>query len=130
MLFVYEKINWSNLQLIFKACNIDISGGTISKRHTLSTVQFNLSLLLIEMGYNVTDIYNSFVVLSKSFQDQDDLIDSESNKTLNIKLKFLAIQNLLTSNIETYNKEIKNLKSEINIRQGNISTFLPPYPLS
>lgn len=41
-LFVFNDLFWSNILLYFRICGIDISGGSISKRHVLSPVDFNL----------------------------------------------------------------------------------------
>jgi hypothetical protein len=41
-LFIFSDICWSNIILNFKIRGVDISGGSISKRHVLSTVDFQL----------------------------------------------------------------------------------------
>lgn len=41
-LFIFYKYMWSSIVLNFKLNGIDISGGSISKRHVLKTVQYEL----------------------------------------------------------------------------------------
>nr|QWO71412.1 RNA polymerase [Termitomyces sp. T28]QWO71415.1 RNA polymerase [Termitomyces sp. T60a]QWO71420.1 RNA polymerase [Termitomyces sp. T99]QWO71421.1 RNA polymerase [Termitomyces sp. T132]QWO71424.1 RNA polymerase [Termitomyces sp. T8] len=60
-LFIFYNYMWSNIVLNFKLNGIDISGGSISKRHVLKTVQFELHEKLGYMykGFNIHHILHS-----------------------------------------------------------------------
>jgi hypothetical protein len=50
MLFIFKNIDWMTLQLIFRIIHIQLSGGSLSRRHYLSTSEFNLSKYLFLLG--------------------------------------------------------------------------------
>lgn len=59
VLFVFEDMTGSNVQFLLKFTNINISGGSITRPHLLSTTQYNLTQFLLKMGYKIGDIYRS-----------------------------------------------------------------------
>nr|QWO71435.1 RNA polymerase [Termitomyces sp. DKA64] len=70
-LFVFYNIYWYNVLLRFKYHGIDISGGSISKRHVLTTCDYKLSR-------NLYDIYGSDQKLNQLIHSnlKDDFISS------------------------------------------------------
>lgn len=61
-MFIFENINWFVLQsLLLNNTRIKLSGGSISKKYLLSSVQYNLSKFLHKFDYSNSDIYDSFV---------------------------------------------------------------------
>jgi hypothetical protein len=114
VLFVFDSIDWANLQLLFKSININISGGSVTKRHFISTAHFNLVLFLIKLGYSSKDIYKSFKsskVYSKLNAFQLEL--SHSTQLLIINTKLLNFKEMLLDSI-------KELEKDIFIKQGNV----------
>lgn len=63
-IFIFFNQMWSNVLLNFKINKVDISGGSISKRHILHTVDYQLVLHLLKMfdesQIMSNTIYNSF----------------------------------------------------------------------
>lgn len=105
-LFHFRNLFWSNILLKFKMAGIHISGGSISKRHILKTIEFQLISLLylffnsdsmiiknIYSNYNndvlsstiPLDLYNKSLDITK---DLSFLKNSEENKIFH-DLKFL-----------------------------------------
>lgn len=125
LLFVYENLSWSNIRILLNGFNIDYSGGSISNRHLLSTVQYKLSSILIDMGYTVTDVYNSFVVTSKliRFNESEELKNLDKNSNFNLRLQILELENLIKLNIEKCKTEINDLNKDVNSREGTISSL-------
>ena len=69
-LFVFQDINWHTLQQVCKVFGLDLSGGTISKRHLLSSSNYNLSKYLIKLNYTDADVYASYKYFNdKNFED-------------------------------------------------------------
>lgn len=67
VIFIFNDITWSNIKLIFKIMDINIYGGTITRRHLLSTVELGLVkflLLLHNMYIDPSVIFKSFNELS------------------------------------------------------------------
>jgi hypothetical protein len=63
--FIFEDLDWYHLQLILKQNNIALSGGSTSIRQILSTVQYQLSNIIYQLGYTVDDVFNSGLFLKK-----------------------------------------------------------------
>lgn len=114
VLFVFENLNWVTLQLLLKTININISGGSVTKRHLLSTANFNLALFLINLGYSAKDIYSSFDLSNENSKFVDDKLELSKSAMLIIIDKFLI--NFKASLL----KSIENLEKEIFIKQGNV----------
>lgn len=73
--FIFRNISWSNIVLLFKLKGIDISGGSNSKRHILSTVDATLKEFLdLFYGYN-TNFINKHIIY-ESFKAKDGYLSS------------------------------------------------------
>lgn len=131
-LFIFEDLNWRNLQLLFKNFNIDISGGSITRRQYLSSTGFYLSLHLCSLNLTPSDIYNSFSNLlpRNDFEDssKSSFVDLDKNSILNIistKNDELCsnidkqIEDLNKSNLNTQNS-IKNSESNLDKKISNV----------
>ena len=115
-LFIFEDINWSSLQLLFKLININISGGSGNRRQYITSTDYNLSYYLMMLGFRLSDIYNSFVKLVPKSE-------SESNKIYNIDglnknidnrdLILVLINKVLESHSLDLEQQIENLKKNI-----------------
>lgn len=125
VLFVYEDLSWPTIQTVFKQININISGGSISKRQILSTAEYNLSSMLFSLGYNLVDIYNSSIILSKLLQRYKDIGNSKISFDLeiNLGLKLNKLQIYLKLNIENINKEIIDLELDFKSSSGTLLKF-------
>ena len=125
-LFVFEELNWFGLQTLSKLFNIDISGGTISKRHVLSTSEYNLSNYLIVLGYTEHDVYNSYINLRKlsliEKKAKEDLLNFRLY-VINKDLMLTHLNNYFTKKIDVLTKDISNLESNINIKGQNINSL-------
>nr|YP_009517284.1 RNA polymerase [Tricholomella constricta]AYE93422.1 RNA polymerase [Tricholomella constricta] len=127
VLFVYSNLSWSTIQAVYKNINVDISGGSISKRHILSTAEYNLSSMLLSLGYNLVDIYNSSIILSKQLQISKgkDIVNSELSSIFSYDLEINKVFRLnslaeyLNLKIEKFKAQISNLELEVKSRQGN-----------
>jgi hypothetical protein len=62
-----NKMNWSNIVLRFKLSGVDISGGSISKRHVMNTVNYDL-ITHINKLYN----YNKKLILENIYNSNDE----------------------------------------------------------
>lgn len=128
VLFVYKDISWGTIQAIYKNINVDISGGSISKRHVLSTAEYNLSSMLLSLRYNMVDIYNSSIILSKQIQKSKggDIDNSELSSILsydleiNKMIRLNTIANFLNLKIGNIKADINSLELEVKSRQGKI----------
>ena len=92
--FIFLNQMWSNVVLNFKLNKVDLSGGSISKRHLLHTVDFQLVLNLIKIFGDIKNInnliYNSFTnsILSSSIPlDLYNQILASSSDILTMKVK-------------------------------------------
>lgn len=76
--FIFRNIDWSYLILLFKIKGIDISGGSNTKRHILSTVDATLKEFLdLFYGYN-TNFINKHIIY-ESFKNKDGYLSSFIN---------------------------------------------------
>ena len=77
-LFVFEDLDWFTIQIIFRAAGIKLSGGSITKRHILSTSQFNLSKILLSSGYSLEELYLSYALMQKIAREVNyDLVEEQ-----------------------------------------------------
>lgn len=115
--FIFKDISWSNIVLIFRICNIHISGGSNSKRHLISTNQINLIEFLLYLdNFNI-----DLTMINKSFKDEfvsKSLLDLEIHNIRNkpeinspsmyqnneVILNFLNNNNTLTNYLIPYFK--------------------------
>lgn len=124
--FIFEDTTWLNLQLLFKIINIQLSGGSITRRQFLSTNQYYLSFFLLKLGYNYEDIYNSINYnkdISSGFLDSNDLMKDKKLIILYIQIFF----NILLKNIyftrDSIENEIKSLKGNLSALQSEQSSI-------
>ena len=114
VLFVFHNITWSNVLLYCKIHNINISGGSISKRHSLHTVDIQLTLFLIQIfGIEEIDkiknlVYNSFNNLLLSSEIPINLYD----QYINIKKTILNL---------TYEEFYLNYGPLLNEKNSNLN---------
>ncbi len=115
VIFIFEDLNWFTVQLLFRFARIEVSGGTISSRHTLSTVHFLLSKVLIFLGYNTSDIYLSNIHSRKQTKAPLNLSVSLEQKW--IIAVILNEKPILLQKLEERNKVLNNL---ISTKKGNL----------
>ena len=118
--FIFENLNWFTVQLIFKNLNIVLSGGTLNKRHIVSTTNFNLIKFLISLDFKDKDIYNSFSHFYKYESSKE--INLNKNQILNmdkaLMLKIIKdLNNLISSEVNT---DLNTTKKEINTLTQNV----------
>jgi hypothetical protein len=65
ILWVFKNKSWTNVQRILAYRNIKISGGSISKRQCISTVEFNFCSILSQLGFKASDIFESRLISRK-----------------------------------------------------------------
>jgi hypothetical protein len=66
-IFIFEDVSWSDVCLQFKTKNIIVSGGTDTKKHILSPIEYKFSIYLNGLGITTNDIINSFHNVSKEY---------------------------------------------------------------
>lgn len=136
ILFIFINTEWLTLQLLFKTLNIKLSGGSISKRHYLSTSEFSLSKILFLLGLNDDSIYRSYMLHRNTSEISPDFTNIEIpvilfkllisiKKDIIIKKMQLFI-NLLEKQISDINNNIKGLESESNFKLGKKSKISLP----
>lgn len=124
VLFVFEDLSWSNVQLLFATLKIKISGGSTSRRQMLSPTEFMLSTYLIKMGYSHRAVFNT---LGYSKQILEDSVSLEFDRELLIKAisaKYKGQEDYLQSAKNEVEQEIKNLTQKIK------DLTLDPLPLA
>ena len=128
--FIFENLNWFTVQLIFKNLNIVLSGGTLNKRHIVSTTQFNLIKFLISLDFKDKDFYNSFKYGTKKYESIKEISLKGDSKILHmdknlilkiIKDKIKLLLSKITENLSIINKEIKaKNQNVINLEQERL----------
>ena len=91
-LFVFKSTNWINLQIIFRAMKVHLSGGSTSRRQLLSTSEFNLSKFLFLLGCSDHQVYNSSI-LHKDANDSNG--DFHKMQTMKVPKLFYFLNYLL-----------------------------------
>lgn len=121
ILYVFEDLNWLDVQWFFKIKKVIISGGSITKRQYLSTTEFNLSLYLYLLGYTDVDIYESHK-LAKLFKTREDKMDISNDVSPNMAL--ISLKGVLKSwyeeKLNIYEDKFKTLEQEISSRKERI----------
>jgi hypothetical protein len=129
VLFVYEDISYSTIQALFSNSKINISGGSISKRHLLSTTEVNLSYILMSLNYNSTDIYNSSIIYSELLHRAKSIPANEINNNMDLLitkgLRITHIEKVLNFQIEQVINEINRLSLDLNSNKGNLLSLDP-----
>jgi len=121
--FIFRNIDWSNLIFLFKLKGIDISGGSNTKRHMLSTVDATLKEFLdLFYGYN-TNFINKHIIY-ESFKNKDAYLSSHINLN-SYKDALNTIKELKDSfKKETCWRDIENFKSKMpSIRNEDCGLF-------
>lgn len=77
--FIFEQTNWVSLQIIFRSLNIDLSGGSTSRRHLLSTADVHLSIFLNLLGIKIDSVYKSSILHKNWSYLNEDIISSPKN---------------------------------------------------
>lgn len=108
-LFMFSDICWSNIVLNFKLRGVDISGGSISKRHILNTVDFQLFKgLYFLLSFDEKEIRQGlFNNYKNSFLTSYIPLDLYK-KSVNLNLKLKDLNNIDYINL------VNNLKLETN----------------
>jgi len=127
VLFVYNNMSWPTIQAAYKSIDVDISGGSISKRQGLTTAEYNLSSMLFSLGYSLEDIFKSSILLNKTLQtskNKDPLnSDLSSIYSLDLELNNLFRWNSIAKNLTLYKGKIEanitSLELEVKSRQGS-----------
>lgn len=129
VLFIFEDIEWYNIVLMFKLKNIMISGGTITRRHKLNSVECNLITFLMYLEKFKIDrnlIYENYHDKSlNNFYNEDAsqlLIQqfNEQNQKLNSILMIDIIKTENEKLLIKKEKSIKFIEEEIKRIDNNI----------
>jgi hypothetical protein len=141
-LFIFEDICWSNVVLKFKLNGIDISGGSLNKRHILSTVHFSLFMNILKFFQGNESLINSFIfnsnkspVLSPTIplilynKYIEETLNYKNLKIENIHLKYEANLNNQDRNffniiVKNYNLAFNTLFQSINKKSLEHLNFL------
>lgn len=121
ILYVFEDLNWLEIQWLFKIKKVIISGGSISNRQYLSTSEFNLSLYLHLLGYSDVDIHESHnlaKLLKKKEANSDMIVDN--NISLAPQFLRVLLNSWLDDELNNYLERIKCLEQEILSRKEKI----------
>ena len=130
-IIIFNGMYMGNIIKLFKLYNINLNGGSISRRHRLSLAEYKLSLFL--------DLFNLFDENKETFYNlyKEDLFSSKlynrrNNEKLNPYIsQYLFINGYYNTGIEKYNLEssisklnevITRLDKEINSLQSRIET--------
>lgn len=108
-IFIFENISWSDLQLLFRYRLIQISGGSVTRRHLVSTVQFLLLKYLISQGYSKEDIYNSNKLLL-NINNRKESLDWSDYKCQLIKN---ILHTIINEEIDSLNNQKKSIENEL-----------------
>lgn len=121
ILYVFEDLNWLEIQWLFKIKKVIISGGSISNRQYLSTSEFNLSLYLHLLGYSDVDIHESHN-LAKLFKKKEANSDMIVDNNISLAPQFLRVllNSWLDDELNNYLERIKCLEQEILSRKEKI----------
>jgi hypothetical protein len=113
--FIFYNLKWNSIVLFFKLRNIEISGGTISKRHLLDTVSSTLKEFLdLFYDYN-TNFINKYIIY-ESFKNKDGILSSfinfEDKKEMdyNIEIKNILIKDMKWNDINNLVDTVNELK--------------------
>ena len=122
-IIIFKGLSWGNIVNLFKLHNITLYGGSISRRHKLSIVEYRLSVFIYLLGLfdgNKQGFYNNYVenlFSSSKYNRSNNLIEEDLSKayiyqykTINqyFKLNFNKIT--LDNQIVKVEKEIKDLE--------------------
>jgi len=136
-IIIFHGISWSNIVYIYKLHNETISGGSISRRHKLSALEYRLSLIIMLLKVailnSVSDSYNDKIFTSTKI-DYDYYIYRlkhqvekgayiHNNSVIlryflaNKAIKLIIGINRLKADIEKVNLEIKYLESNTELKK-------------
>lgn len=112
IIFLFSNINWSNVVLLFKLCNVDVSGGSITKRHCINTNEIILSNFLLYIFKDMEKIKNI-------------VYNNYKNSLLSNKISLDYYKKDVDTKENLINKKIKNL----NISKFEDELNLPNFKL-
>nr|YP_009710654.1 hypothetical protein [Amanita inopinata]QFZ98603.1 hypothetical protein [Amanita inopinata] len=137
-LFIFHDISWKIVKSLFKLNNIIVSGGSITKRNILTTVEYNLSFYLIVLGLNTKAIYDSFLIqenlLNINFKSKISISDIDKidniferiqyyNKYIYKKITVILLKSELESRLSNINNDIESLNLRIKTDEGQIKSL-------
>lgn len=102
-IYVFEGISWNNILLIFKLNDLNLNGGSISKRHKLNINEYKLSLFLSysDLLCSRNAFYNSYkdnIFSNKKISKVINSSNDDLNLALNIISKDKGLINLMVCN--------------------------------
>ena len=119
ILFIFEDVNYFTVEVLAKFFNIRISGGSISKRSCLSTVQYNMSYFLMHLGYSFNDVYESKLINKKRFE-KINYNENINNLQFDKNIVSSYIKYILDYKINNLNFQISTLENDIKNMQDVI----------
>lgn len=108
-LFIFDSISWDVLQVLFRHRNIQISGGSNTRRQLLSTVDYLLVKFLIELGYSLDNIYDAQNIFKHV---KDNKWSTEIRGDLSELLQSV-VYSVLTDHVNTLKFKLKGFEQEI-----------------
>jgi len=114
VLFIFNRIRWSNVVYMFRIFNISIFGGSTTLRHLLSTVEYNLSMFLFFICDFRQDLVNKILFESRN---NISILDKKIEKDINLNSQIshekayeLIKESFLEKNISNDYRELKSFK--------------------
>lgn len=118
VLFIFEDLNWFNLQLLFRIGNVFISGESNNRRYIMTSVHYNLNYFLFLMGYTITDVFNSYKYLINIEPTQT------SNRINHNKiLLILSISSIIKDLLDSIHKTLDCLNIDISSKINNLASL-------
>lgn len=108
-LFIFDNISWDVLQVLFRNRKIQISGGSNTRPHLLSSVDYLLVKFLIDLGYSLDNIYNSKNII-KLVKDN---IWSSGIRDVLTGLLQSVVYSVLSDHVNTLKFQLKGFEQEI-----------------
>lgn len=133
--FLFYNIKWDSIVLFFKLRGIEISGGTISRRHILDTVSSTLKEFL-DLIYDYNTNFINKKIIYNSFKNKDGILSSfvnfdyKKNIDYGIEVKNILIKDSIWSqfnNIVDIVKKIKEDKKNFNIQIFVVEDYLKSF---
>jgi len=129
VIFIFDQIIWSNVVLLFKLCNISLSGGSITNRHKLNIHEYILisfiSLIFNNNFKEITEIISQSYkekLVTNSFVDRQDYnlerinLEMMSKNNLNKNLTDVNVSDILNWNgyIFVFNRFLNIIQLQLN----------------
>lgn len=119
VLFNFENLQWFNVKHLFNLINVRVSGGSITRRHFLSTTEFNLISSLLSLGLKHKDIYQNILYIN-NHKDMISHLKSEGSKDYYGSYRWLTLT--LLNELDDSIKEIFLLKAFLDREIFNLNT--------